>query len=448
MITDVRVTWNKALEELQAITENSVGYNVHVKTAVPIRDNGNIFTIAVPISISKTMIDFRYKDFLEASLERATGRVLTLEVIVDDDPKALQEKTIYKSEKADDPTLIGANSVNENYTFENFVIGSSNEIATMSAMRIADNPGYVSNPFFLYGKSGVGKTHLMHAIGNRIRENNPDLNIIYVTSESFTSEFVNAIRYEKTMEFKNKYRSADVLLIDDVQFIERTEATQEEFFHTFNALYTLNKQIVITSDRKPNDLVTLEERLRTRFAQGLTMDLSVPDYETRLAILKKKAELHKTHIDEEVLSHIADRIKSNIRELEGALLKIISMSQISNDKITIEYAEDVIKSLLPDEGIIKITPDKIMDKVSSFYNISKADLKGQSKLKQFAFPRQVAMYLCSKLTELNYTMIGNIFGGKHRSTVDYNVNTIEKEMKSNESLTADINYIIHDLESL
>lgn len=445
---DVRVIWNQALNEIKVMTEDSVGYRVHIESAYPIRENGKKFTLAVPLTINKNMIERRYKDYIEAAIERVSGTVFTLEVIVAEDPKALQEEEFYPPKRDYDPTKIGVNSVNPSYTFDNFVIGSSNELATAAAISTAEKPGYIYNPLFLYGKSGLGKTHLLHAIGNRIKENHPDYNIMYVTSETFTSEFINALRYEQTMDFKKKYRSADVLLIDDVQFIERTEATQEEFFHTFNALYALNKQIVITSDRKPNDLVTLEERLRTRFSQGLTTDLSVPNYETRVAILRKKAEQHRVVIDEKVLAHIAERIKSNIRELEGALLKIISMSQISKNYVTVEYAETVIKSILPEDGIVKITPDKIMDKVASFYNISKEDLTGKAKVKNFAFPRQVAMYLCHKLTDMNYKMIGNAFGGKDRSTVDHNVKKIEAELIKNADLKADINYIINDLESI
>ncbi len=445
MEPDVRVAWAGALRELKNLTSDSVGYKIYLEQAVPIKITGAKFTIAVPILIVKNMIEARYSDLIEAALERATGKGYILDVIIDSDPKKLQEQAIYPPT---DPTTIGVNSVNPKYTFENFVIGSSNELACSAAISAAEKPGYIYNPLFLYGRSGLGKTHLLHAIGNRIKENHPDYNIMYATSETFTSEFVNSLKDETQMDFKKKYRSVDVLLIDDVQFIERTEATQEEFFHTFNALYAQNKQIALTSDRRPSDLMTLEERLRTRFSQGLTTDLSVPNYETRLAILKRKAQEHHVVIPDVVLEYIAERIKSNIRELEGCLLKIMSMSQLSDNTMTIEYAETVIKSILPEDGIIKITPDKIMDRVASFYKITKDDLTGKTRVKSFAFPRQVGMYLCNKLTDMNYKMIGNAFGGKDRSTVDHNVKKIEELLKTDESLKADINYIINDLETI
>ena len=288
----------------------------------------------------------------------------------------------------------------------------------------------------------------MQAIGNRIIKTHPQLKVIYVSSEHFTNEFIDALKDRKTTEFKNKYRTVDVLLIDDVQFLENKEAIQEEFFHTFNDLYSMNKQIVLTSDRRPSELLTLEERLRTRFSQGLTIDITVPNYETRVAILKKKAEVHNIKIDEPVLSFIANRIKSNIRELEGALLKIISISELSHRTIDVELAEYVLKSILPEDGIVKITPDKIMDKVSLFYNITKDDLTGKIKTKNVALPRQIAMYLCNKLTDMNFGMIGKAIGNKDRTTVMHNVKKIETEISVNEALKADINYIIKDLESI
>lgn len=288
----------------------------------------------------------------------------------------------------------------------------------------------------------------MQAIGNRIIKTQPEMKVIYVSSEQFTNEFIDALKDKRTLEFKRKYRGVDVLLIDDVQFLERTESIQEEFFHTFNDLYSMNKQIVLTSDRKPGELVVLEERLRTRFSQGLIIDITVPNYETRVAILKKKAEVQHVVIDEEVLAYLANRIKSNIRELEGALLKIISISEISHREINIELAEYVLKSILPEDGIVKITPDKIMDKVSVFYNITKDDLTGKIKTKNVAFPRQIAMYLCNKLTDMNFGMIGKAIGNKDRTTVMHNVKKIESEITTNEALKADINYIIKDLESI
>lgn len=435
---DINEIWDKALEYVKGTVNSMVGYKVHIKTATPISFTNSLFTISVPISINKNMIEFRYKNYIESALEKVTGTKCTLKVVVEGEE--------YLDEEESQPFT--SDTVNPKYTFENFVIGSSNEYAAATAISTAEKPGYIYNPLFLYGNSGLGKTHLMQAIGNRIKKTHPELKIIYVSSEQFTNEFIDALKDKKTTEFKRKYRGIDVLLIDDVQFLERTESIQEEFFHTFNDLYSMNKQIVLTSDRKPGELVILEERLRTRFSQGLIIDITVPNYETRVAILKKKAEVHNIEISEDVLAYLANRIKSNIRELEGALLKIISISEISHRSIDIELAEYVLKSILPEDGIVKITPDKIMEKVSVFYNITKDDLTGKIKTKNVALPRQIAMYLCQKLTDMNYGMIGKAIGNKDRTTVMHNVKKIEADILTNESLKSDINYIIKDLESI
>ena len=433
---DINEIWDKVLENVKGTVNSIVGYNVHIKASTPVSFTNSVFTISVPISINKNMIEFRYKNYIEAALEKVTGVKYTLNVIV--------------AGENEEPTVEVpfCETVNPKYTFENFVIGSSNEYAAATAISTAEKPGYIYNPLFLYGNSGLGKTHLMQAIGNRIIKTHPEMKVIYVSSEQFTNEFIDALKDKKTTEFKRKYRGIDVLLIDDVQFFEKTESIQEEFFHTFNDLYSMNKQIVLTSDRKPGELVILEERLRTRFSQGLIIDITVPNYETRVAILKKKAEVQNITISEDVLAYLANRIKSNIRELEGALLKIISISEISHKEINIELAEYVLKSILPEDGIVKITPDKIMDKVSVFYNITKDDLTGKIKTKNVALPRQIAMYLCNKLTDMNFGMIGKAIGNKDRTTVMHNVKKIEAEITTNEALKSDINYIIKDLESI
>lgn len=434
---DINKVWAEVLENVKNTVNSAVGYNVHVKYSVPVSATESVFTIQVPISINKNMIEFRYKDCIEASLEKITGKKYNLKVIID-------------GEEIEEPEeqLPICDTVNPKYTFENFIAGSSNEYAWATAISTAENPGYIYNPLFIYGNSGLGKTHLMHAIGNRIIHNNPQLKVLYVTSEHFTNDFINALKEKKMSEFKNNYRTVDVLLIDDIQFLHNKEGIQEEFFHTFNDLYSMNKQIVITSDRKPSELKNLEERLVTRFSQGLPIDVNVPELETRVAILKKKVEMQDINIDPKVLLYIAERIKSNIRELEGALLKIISISEISHKEINVELAEYVIKSILPEDGIVKITPDKIMDKVSVFYNITKNELMGTRKTKNVTLPRQIAMYLCKKLTDMNYSSIGRVIGGKERTTVYSNINKIEKELLHNTELKEDINCIIKDLESI
>ncbi len=440
---NVKEIWEHALPYIRQDINSFVGYNTYIKEINPISYENDVFRIEVSTSIIKNMIMIRYTNSIQAAISKITALPVTLDIGIKN-----QEETIPTPQQIiDNPNAI---NLNPRYTFENFVVGSSNEHATAIAKRVADYPGQADNPLFIYGRSGLGKTHLMQAIGNEISKKSPQLKVVYVTSERFTNEMINSLRdRESNMKsFRQKYREVDVLLIDDVQFIEGKEGTQEEFFHTFNDLYQNNKQIVLTSDRKPKDLITLEERLRTRFEWGFTIDISIPDYETRMAILKKKAESQNTFIPEEVLSFIAEKIDSNIRELEGALLKIISFAGISHKVIDIPLAEEALRSILPDEGIIKITPQKIIERVSTFYNVSVDDILGQSKTKNVVVPRQIAMYLCKTLTDMNFVMIARSLGNRDRTTVMHGVDKIMVMIENDDSIKADINYIIKDLNSL
>ncbi len=444
----------KIWDELQEVIKNAVGaevsYTVHIKPAQAVMFEDSVFVIAVPSSINKNMIEFRFKDKIESILEAHTGQKVTLKIILENERDKYVKNTAGQELSSGSEILNDHEyaAINEKYTFENFVIGSSNEYAASAAISTSENPGRIYNPLFLYGNSGLGKTHLMCAIGNKIKKEHPNMKVIYVPTETFLNDFVNCVKNHKMEFFREKYRKVDVLLIDDVQFLKNTEAIQEEFFHTFNDLYSMNKQIVLTSDKKPGDLIILEERLRTRFAQGLTIDIAVPNYETRLAILRKKAEVNNYNIDDEILNYIADRVKSNVRELEGALLKIISLAQLKHKPIDIDLTKYAIESILPKDGIVKITPDKIMDKVSVFYNVTKDELIGKSRVKSLVVPRQIAMYLCSKLTDMNPAMIGKTFGNKDRTTVVHNVQKIEKDLQDDEELKVNVNYIIKDLQTI
>lgn len=442
MDMNINDIWNKTLENVKNNISSPVGYNVHIKVSSPVSLKNSVFKISVPTSINKNMIEIRYKSFIEASLEKITGEKLSLEVIVDKEEEKKEENEKFFIHNDSD-----SYGVNPKYTFENFVIGASNEFASAAAKKTAEAPGQIYNPLFIYGNSGLGKTHLMHAIGNKIKELYQNVNIIYVSGERFTNEFITAVRENTTDKFRSKYRAPDVLLVDDVQFMEHKEATQEEFFHTFNDLFNYNKQIVLTSDRKPSDLTTLTDRLRTRFGQGLTIDISVPNYETRVAILQKKAQAHNVEIDDNILGYIADHIRSSIRELEGALLNVISMSEIKHCEITKEFVEETLKSVIPQDDASKITPKKIIQKVSVYYNISENDITGKIKTKEIAIPRQVAMYLCRKLLSMNDTSVSKEFG-KDRTTVKHNIEKIETEINTNENLNSDINYILKDLQSM
>ena len=446
--------WQQIYDMLlqQTPGSNVVGFNVHMKGAVPVSMDENKFTVSVPMEINKNMIAFRYKESIEAALERITGIKLELVILLDSELEIENQQTQNSGITFTPQSFIEEaqryNSINPKFTFENFVVGSSNEYAYNAAYTCARNPGYY-NPLFIYGNSGLGKTHLMHAIGNRTLDLNNGAKVMYVTSEDFTNEFIKSIGDKTTDKFRKKYREVDVLLVDDIQFIETKDATQEEFFHTFNSLTNLNKQIVLTSDRKPTELLTLEERLRTRFSGGYTIDISLPNFETRVAILQKKAAQHNVKIDDSVLNYIAKKIKSNVRELEGILIKMISIAQISNIEYDISLADDVIRAFLPHGGNIKITPELIIKKVSTFYNLTKNEIIGQSRVKNISFPRQIAMYLCAELADMNFSMIGKSFGNKDRTTVMHNVRKIKSILDSNsdDKLNNDIRKIIKDLKN-
>ncbi|MCX7714232.1 MAG: chromosomal replication initiator protein DnaA [Clostridia bacterium] len=440
---DVNDIWSKALAFIRQDIDSLVGYNTYIKDAAAVSFEDNVFQIAVPINISKKMIELRYKELIENSLQEVLKEAVKLDIVIESDVKKLKKQEIVKP-----PVNSSASYINPKYTFDKFVVGNSNRYAYAVANAAAESPGQTYNPLFLYGNSGLGKTHLMHAIGNAILKNKPHLKVLYVSSERFTNDLINSLR-DKTMdEFRRRYRQTDVLLVDDVQFIEGKESTQEEFFHTFNELYNENRQIVLTSDRKPKDLITLEERLRTRFEWGLITDISVPDYETRIAILKKKAESENVKISEEVYDYIAERIKSNIRELEGALIKIISFAGISDRPIDISLAEDSLKAILPEDGIIKITPKSIKERVCTYYSISMEELVGKSRTKEVATARQVAMYLCKKLTDMNFVMIAREFGNRDRTTVMHNVDKVMSEIKENGEFKEAVDFISKDLQTI
>lgn len=449
---DCSKIWNELQDSIRTAVSSEVSYTVHIKPAEAVLFEDSIFIIAVPSSINRNMIEFRFKNKIESILEAHTGQKISLKIILENEKDKYLKKvndagstSVRASVDSKDPEYT---SINEKYTFENFVIGSSNEYAASTAIITSENPGHIYNPLFLYGNSGLGKTHLMCAIGNKIKQEHPSMKVVYVPAETFLNDFVNCIKNNRMEFFREKYRKIDVLLIDDIQFLKNKEGIQEEFFHTFNDLYSLNKQIVLTSDKKPSELTTLKTRLISRFEQGLIIDIAVPNYETRLAILRKKVEINNYQIDDEILEYIADRIKSNVRELEGALLKLISLAQLTHKNIDIELTKYAIESILPKDGVVKITPDKIMDKVSTFYNVTKNDLIGKRRTQSLVIPRQIAMYLCSKLTDMNPAMIGRTFGNKDRTTVVHNVQKIEKNLQTDETLKTNVNYIIKDLQTM
>ena len=338
-------------------------------------------------------------------------------------------------------------NLNPKYKFDTFIVGNNNKFAHSACLAVAESPGNAYNPLFIYGGAGLGKTHLMHSIGHFILEQNPNMKVLYVTSESFTNEVIESIRSGNATamtKLREKYRTVDVLMIDDIQFIIGKESTQEEFFHTFNHLHVSGKQIIISSDKPPKDIETLEARLRTRFEWGLIADISSPDYETRMAILRKKEELdglEKYHIPDEVMQYIANNIKSNIRELEGSLNKLIALSNLENKPIDIPLAAEALKDMISPDDTRAVSPELIMDVVSEHFNVPVAELKGKKRNAEIVLPRQIVMYLCRNMTDTPLKSIGALLGGKDHASISHGVRKIENDLKTDEALNNTVNII-------
>jgi len=331
--------------------------------------------------------------------------------------------------------------LNPKYTFDTFVVGSSNRFAHAASLAVAELPSDAYNPLFLYGGVGLGKTHLMHAIGHHIMQHNPGTRIMYITSESFTNQLIDAIARKSNQEFRDRFRTVDVLMVDDIQFIAGKTATQEEFFHTFNELHNAGKQIIICSDRPPKDIATLEERLRSRFEWGLIADIQKPDYETRIAILQKKAQLEHIDVSDEVLHYIAEKIESNIRELEGSLTRVNAMAMLSGSPLTLEVAREALDHILPAAQVKTVTPEGIIKTVTEYYKVTEADIVSQKRNREVARARQVAMYLIRELTQMSTTRIGDMFGGRDHSTVMYACEKIQEMEQKDAALKRELDYL-------
>lgn len=397
--------------------------NLEIQSA----DNGNIVLVASS-TFQKEAIHARYHDLLTNTFNFITNKDCTVSIIAKEE---VQEMDV--SSTSNDTAYGYSNTtLNPKYTFDRFVVGNNNRFAHAAALAVAEAPVTSYNPLFIYGGVGLGKTHLMHAIGNEILRKNRNSNILYVTSEKFTNQLINAIKDNKNESFRNKYRNIDVLLIDDIQFIAGKERIQEEFFHTFNALHESGKQIILSSDRPPKDIPLLEDRLKSRFEWGLIADISNPDYETRLAILRKKAQSDNIIIEDEILSNIATRIDSNIRELEGTLNKLIAKSSLTNSPITMEMAERAINDIVSQQDKV-ISSEFIQETVAKYFNISAKDLKGSKRSNDIAFPRQIAMYLCRTVAQMSLPQIGKDFGKRDHTTVMHACNKIETEIKENQN---------------
>ena len=412
--------------------------------------DGNHIVFTANSEFQKDFIENKYKSLIFNTLRYITNKEWTFSVIDLSKEENEDENTdvITNTSNASSAEIeINKSTLNPKYTFETFVVGNNNRFAHAAALAVGNEPAKSYNPLYLYGGVGLGKTHLMHAIGNRILENNANANVLYVTSEKFTNQLINAIKDNKNEFFRNKYRNIDVLLIDDIQFIAGKERVQEEFFHTFNSLYEDGKQIIISSDTPPRDIPFLEDRLKSRFEWGLLADISVPDYETRLAILRKKAQDENIVIDDFILSNIANKIDSNIRELEGVFNKIVARASLTHSPITIELAEKIINEFKYENEKV-ISCDFIKETVAKYFSISKDDLAGNKRSNDIAFPRQIAMFLCREIANMSYPQIGVDFGGRDHSTVMHACRKIEKEIKekTNTKLIVDSvkNIIVND----
>ena len=389
-------------------------------------DNNTIVLVA-HTQFQKDSIMSRYYELFKNTFKYLTNKEWDITVILNEDNEEEQESSI--SQVGQYTQTLNSN-LNPKYTFESFVVGNNNRFAHAAALAVAEAPATSYNPLFLYGGVGLGKTHLMHAIANEILVHNKNTSILYVTSEKFTNQLINAIKDNKNEQFRNKYRNIDVLLIDDIQFIAGKERIQEEFFHTFNALHESGKQIVISSDRPPKDINFLEDRLKSRFEWGLIADISNPDYETRMAILKKKAQLDNIIIDDDVLVNIATHIDTNIRELEGALNKLIAYSTLSNSPITIELSNKAISDVVSHHNKV-LSIEYIQEVCAKYFNVTVEDLKGSRRSADIAFARQVAMYFCRDVANLSTPKIGLAFGKRDHSTVMHGCNKIANEIKEN-----------------
>ncbi len=454
---DAKQVWRAALGELQ-VSLSPANFETWLKETALVAVDDNRFTVAVPNGFAKDWLETRYRSLISQTLARVVGYSVQVDFEVREGltpPPADSVDQAPASASSDgaaspstqhvrlEPGRVGSPegssaSLNQRYTFRNFIVGSANRLAHAASLSVAERPGHAYNPLFLYGGVGLGKTHLMHAIGNQVLARFPRKRVVYATSEKFTNEFITSIQQGKIDDFRNRYRRIDLLLIDDIQFIADKERTQEEFFHTFNAIHEDGKQIVLSSDRPPKLITTLEERLRSRFEWGLIADLTAPDLETRIAILRAKAEEQSVHIGADVLEFIARKVISNIRELEGALNRIVAYANMGGMPISIELAQAVLSNVLYNPKRRLVTPERIVQAVSDYYSVELDALKGQKRDRAIVTPRQIAMYLMRAETDVSLLRIGQELGGRDHSTVLHACDKIDRETQENEELRRDL----------
>lgn len=428
-----REIWKKILDEI----ERDVGSNFNFWFGQSdFEVVGDTFIIKFPNQFNIDHVKKRYDHIIKDIIEKVTLHPFDLSYKID--VKGENGQIGVDLDYEEDP-----NNLIKRYTFDNFVVGKSNEFPHAAAFSVAESPGVLYNPLFIYGSSGLGKTHLMHAIGNYLMDENPDLNPMYVSSEQFTNELVEALRRDATPEFRQKYRNVDLLLVDDIQFLIGKEGIQEEFFHTFNVLYQNQKQIVVTSDKPPKDLKGLESRIITRLGGGLIADIMSPDIETRIAILRNKNEQEDFGVGDKIIDYIAENVDSNIRELEGALLRIVAYSNLTSKDVDLDMAQLVLRDVLEQKRKLVIDSNRIKTIVSQTYGITVEDMESKKRPRDIAYPRQIAMYLCRELTDLSLPKIGSDFGGRDHTTVIHAIDKITNEIKEDSQMKK----TIHDLKN-
>ncbi len=432
--------WDKALQNLQTRLEPQQ-FKTWIQPIKVLSESAERISLAVPDNFFKSWIEEHFQSEINQALYQSSGTPIHTEIQVH--PEMFQsEEEVSPGERAINSSAL---RLNPKYRFENFVIGPSNRFAFAAATAVAQSPAKAYNPLFIYGGVGLGKTHLMQAIAHYAIEHHPGIKVCYISSEQFTNELIEAIQHRSTKAFRERYRNVDILLIDDIQFIGGKESTQEEFFHTFNALYDAHKQIIISSDRHPKEISTLEERLISRFGWGLITDIQPPDLETRIAILRKKLEHEQVKVEEDVILFIAENIKTNIRELEGALVRVIAFSIIERRPVTLEFAKEVLKDMVTSVKK-KVTIDDILREVSEFFGITVQDIKAKKRSRTYLLPRQVAIYLARELTEMSLPELGLAFGGKDHTTILHSYNKIKKAIKEDKELARTLEEIQKRLE--
>ena len=446
----VEENWEQILNKMKLeYCSSNISYNTWIAPLTVYEVTDDTVYILVKLRASLEHIEEKYLLPFKVCIAEVTGYEYEVSFVTDDHV-VIQEKKDTAVKKQQSNAIFEQANLNPKYTFDTFVVGSNNNFAHAASLAVADSPGEIYNPLFLYGGVGLGKTHLMHSIAHFILEKDPTKKALYVTSETFTNELIDALKIGKNgnelamTTFREKYRNNDVLLIDDIQFIIGKESTQEEFFHTFNHLHVSGKQIIISSDKPPKDMETLEARLRTRFELGMIADISSPDYETRMAILRKKEELdglERYHIPDEVMQYIANNITSNIRELEGSLNKLIALANLENKPIDIPLAAEALKDMISPNNTREITPELIIEVVSDHFNVPAAELKRKKRNAEIVLPRQIVMYLCRKMTDTPLKTIGLILGGKDHASVSHGVKKIEHDVKTDEALNNTVNII-------